>query len=170
MENIIANTVRREGGYVDNPDDRGGKTKYGITEKVARQNGYEGDMKDLPLDFAVMVYKKKFWDIIHLDEIINPIMREFMFDACVHHGPRWAVRIAQRAYNALNKDTIMEDGVIGPQTVNALNIEEYQQDLCVWYLLVRGNYMYDIANNDSSQKTFIRGWGNRLEGLLQKIL
>lgn len=170
MKRIIADTVNREGGYVDNPDDRGGPTKYGITEKVAQENGYEGDMRELPLDFAVGVYKKKYWDIIHLDEVINPNMQEFMFDACVNHGPEWAVRIAQRAYNALNKDTIVEDGMIGPQTLNAVNTEEHQQDLAFWYLIVRGTYFYDIAKSDSTQKTFIRGWGNRLEGLMEKVL
>jgi len=170
MNKIIANTVEREGGYVNHEDDRGGATKYGITERVARQYGYEGDMRDLPLETAVEIYKKRYWEPIRLGKIKNEIMQELMFDAAVNHGLEWAVRIGQRAYNALNKNTIVEDGLVGPQTIKALNNEEYQQDLCFWYLIVRGTYFYDIAKATSSQKTFIRGWGNRLEELLKKVI
>ena len=93
-----------------------------------------------------------------------------VYDAAVNHGHSWGVRIAQRAYNALNVQTIVEDGLIGPQTINALNDEEYQQDLCFWYIMVRGKLFYDIARGNSTQKSFIRGWGNRLEKLLLKII
>jgi len=169
LNEIIKNTVEREGGYVNHSADKGGPTRYGITESVARKNGYNGDMKKLPLVFAVEVYKKQYWDSIRLDEIDDEIMREFIFDAAVNHGTSWAVRFAQRAYNTLNKQTIAEDGKIGPQTISALNEYQYKQDLNFWYLTIRGRYFYDIIDNDSSQKTFARGWGRRLQELMEKI-
>ena len=52
IEQFLNELIRREGGYVNNPADRGGATKYGITEAVARQNGYKGHMKDLPESLA----------------------------------------------------------------------------------------------------------------------
>ena len=170
MNEIIANTIEREGGYVNHPDDRGGATKHGITQRLARKYGYENDMKDLAKCEAQDIYKKEFWDKIQLDELKNENMKEFIFDAAVNHGHSWGVRIAQRAYNALNVQTIVEDGLIGPQTINALNDEEYQQDLCFWYIMVRGKLFYDIARGNNTQKSFIRGWGNRLEKLLLKII
>ena len=50
IEQYLEELIKREGGYVNNPADRGGATKYGITQSVARENGYRGNMKDLPLD------------------------------------------------------------------------------------------------------------------------
>ena len=169
LNKIIKDTVKREGGYVDHKDDRGGATNFGITESVARKNGYNGDMRDLPLEFAVEVYKKRYWDSIRLDEIDDNIMREFMFDAAINHGTSWAIRFAQRAYNTLNKQTIAEDGKIGPQTISALNRYQYKRDLNFWYLTIRGRYFYDIINNNNSQKAFARGWGRRLQELMEKI-
>ncbi len=58
IEQYLEELIKREGGYVNNPADRGGATKYGITEAVARANGYKGNMKDLPLDVAKSIYRK----------------------------------------------------------------------------------------------------------------
>ncbi len=51
IEQYLDELIKREGGYVNNPADRGGATKYGITQAVARENGWNGNMKDLPLEF-----------------------------------------------------------------------------------------------------------------------
>ncbi len=58
IEQYLTELIQREGGYVNNPADRGGVTKYGITEAVARANGFKGNMRDLPLDVAKAIYKK----------------------------------------------------------------------------------------------------------------
>ena len=54
---------------MNNPADRGGATKYGITEAVARTNGYQGNMKDLPLNVAKAVYKKQYWTAPRSDQV-----------------------------------------------------------------------------------------------------
>jgi lysozyme family protein len=54
--------VALEGGYSDDPRDPGGKTKFGITEAVARQHGYIGAMQALPLDVAGEIYRSDYWD------------------------------------------------------------------------------------------------------------
>ncbi|EJY0890163.1 hypothetical protein OE991_005197, partial [Escherichia coli] len=46
-DKIFDEVLGKEGGYVNHPDDKGGPTKWGITEKVARAHGYRGDMRDL---------------------------------------------------------------------------------------------------------------------------
>lgn len=58
IEQYLDELIKREGGYVNNPADRGGATKYGITEAVARANGFKGSMRDLPLDVAKAIYRK----------------------------------------------------------------------------------------------------------------
>lgn len=50
IEQYLDELIKREGGYVNNLADRGGATKYGITEAVARANGFKGNMRDLPLE------------------------------------------------------------------------------------------------------------------------
>lgn len=57
IEQYLEELIKREGGYVNNPADRGGATKYGITQAVARENGWNGNMKDLPLEFAKVFIK-----------------------------------------------------------------------------------------------------------------
>jgi len=60
-DEIIAGVVGREGGYVDNPDDKGGPTRWGVTEKVARAHGYTGHMRDLPRATAVAIFEADYW-------------------------------------------------------------------------------------------------------------
>ena len=61
IETYLNELIEREGGYVNDPADRGGATKYGITEAVARAHGYKGHMRDLPKDLAKTIYRKTYW-------------------------------------------------------------------------------------------------------------
>ena len=74
-----------EGGFSDHAADPGGKTKYGITEAVAREEGYHGDMKQLPLTTAHRIYRKNYWDAMRLDQC-PPEVRFDLFDAAVNSG------------------------------------------------------------------------------------
>jgi lysozyme family protein len=81
-----------EGGYSDDPRDAGGKTCYGITEAVARANGYAGAMDKLPLDKARTIYKSQYWDTLNLDAIdaLAPIVAAKLFDMAVNCGVGFA--------------------------------------------------------------------------------
>ena len=63
FDKIFNDIILIEGGYSNHPDDRGGKTMYGITEAVARDAGYDGDMRGLSLDFAKKVYKENYFEL-----------------------------------------------------------------------------------------------------------
>lgn len=170
MNEIIERTVKREGGYVNDDTDRGGATRFGITEEVARNNGYDGYMRDLPLDFAVEVYKKKYWEPIRLSEFNDKGIQELIFDAGVNHGTRWGIRLAQRAYNTLSFDEIVEDGLVGPQTITAVNEYRWPDRLKLAMIFVRAEYFRSIVKNDPTQKRFIGGWFNRLDKLYKTVL
>lgn len=101
--------LKLEGGYSNDAMDPGGKTRYGITEAVARQHGYAGDMRDLPLDIATEIYRSDYWGACRCDHIPWP-MSAFVFDAAVNQGVDAAIRMLQRAL-----DTV-QDGVMGRQT------------------------------------------------------
>ena len=88
--------LKHEGGFSDHAADPGGKTRYGITEAVAREVGYRGDMRELPLDLAKRIYKDRYWDAVRAEELPEAI-RYAVFDAAVNSGPRQAILWLQRA-------------------------------------------------------------------------
>jgi lysozyme family protein len=121
--------ARIEGGFVDDPDDSGGKTRWGVTEALARRYGYTGDMRELPLERAEEIAKAEFWDPMDLDAIESLAGAEIaweMLDAGYNMGARPVSRFLQRALNALNLredlyEDLFVDGRIGPKTIDALD-------------------------------------------------
>lgn len=100
---MIDDLITREGGYTNNPNDAGGETNFGITVAVARANGYQGAMKDMPRVFAQSVYLKKYWQDPHFDQVsaIFPALAEKMFDIGVTEGVQEPVHYVQRALISL---------------------------------------------------------------------
>lgn len=177
VKSIIDCIIDREGGFTDHPSDRGGPTKYGITERVARESGYAGAMSDLPRDFAFAVYLKRyvqdpgFEPIIRLSE---PIAEELV-DTGVNMGPGIPARWLQRILNALNRQQkdyadVDVDGNIGPATLKALSCllaaRGYEGRVAVLRLLnsLQGVRYLELAEAKESQQDFLFGWIlNRVE-------
>lgn len=128
VDELIDELIEREGGFANLPGDRGGPTRFGITEAVARAHGYSGAMRDLPRDEAAAIYKRLYWLRPQFDEVAarsNAIAAE-LFDSGVNMGPAVAVTFLQRALSALNRDRkdyadLVPDGRIGPATLKALD-------------------------------------------------
>lgn len=123
---IIAAVFAVEGGFVNNPKDPGGATNHGITEAVARKHGYEGDMKDLPKEFAEAIYYGDYILKPNFHLVINqsPAIGEELVDTGVNTGPHRPSLWFQNALNSLNRGgkdypSIKVDGKVGPQTVEA---------------------------------------------------
>lgn len=148
-----------EGGYSNHPYDSGKATKYGITEIVARSNGYKADMKELPIGLAKTIYKKSYWDINRLDEIKNYYIQEELFECGVNCGPSTALKMMQRAYNTLVTDNmICVDGKIGNKTISAINNCKFIDDLYNTANLLQGNRYIELAERDEKYKSFYKGW------------
>ena len=171
FQKAFVHTVGVEGGYSNDPADPGKATKFGITERVARENGYQGDMRDLPLEFAEGVYRAKYWELIHLDVVSTlsePIAIE-LFDTAVNCGVAFAAKSFQQALNAFNREQrdyedIEVDGLIGPATVRALRgllalrgVEGEQVFLTALNTL-QGAYYIQIAERRPASEKFIYGW------------
>lgn len=156
---IVEEILKKEGLYSNHVNDNGGATKYGITEAVARQNGYKGNMRDLPLELAKSIYRKNYWDSIKLDQVKNYGLQYKMFDIGVNCGIGTSVKLTQRAYNILNTSGLLDtDGKIGPKTINAINSYPKQDRLVKLLNAYQCKYYIDITENNPKNKSFIFGW------------
>ena len=147
--------LKHEGGFSDHPADPGGKTRFGITEAVAREVGYRGDMRELPIDLARRIYKARYWDAVRAEELPDAI-RYAMFDAAVNSGPRQSIRWLQRAVGA------KDDGIIGPVTLAAVRAADPERLLRL-VLAQRLRFMTGLP----SWPAFGRGWARRIADLME---
>lgn len=171
FEPIIDEIVAREQGFVDHPDDRGGPTNYGITVAVARANGYQGDMRDLPLILARQIYRRRYiaepkFDLVAQEH--EAVGRE-LIDTGVNMGPSVAATFLQRWLNGFNDNgsryaDVFIDGRIGEVTLQALHTflrwrgEEGAQVLLRSLNCVQGERYLEISERDKAQRTFLYGW------------
>lgn len=144
-----------EGGYSDHAADPGGKTRYGITEAVAREAGYTGDMRELPVAVAKQVYLQRYWKPIRADDL-PPGIRYAVFDAAVNSGPAQATKWLQRALG------VEVDGVIGPKTLQA-SYAQNTDALRMRILAQRLRFMAGLSN----WPAFSRGWARRIADLME---
>ena len=120
-------TLGLEGGYSDDPDDRGGVTNYGITqatlEDALKRFVISGitHVSQLTLVLAKAIYKTDYWNRIRLNQIYNIYIAAEIFDTAVNMGRKAAIIIVQKALNYLGENLI-EDGIIGPRTIKALSL------------------------------------------------
>lgn len=144
-----------EGEFSDHPDDPGGATRWGVTERVARANGYQGSMRDFPVEQAKAIYRRSYWDAIRADEL-PPALRYAVFDAAVNSGASQAVKWLQRAVG------VPDDGRVGPQTIN--HARAAQPDFAIRRMLAqRLRMMTDLK----TWPAFSRGWSRRIADILE---
>lgn len=146
-----------EGGYSNHPADKGGETMWGITHAVAKANGYYGDMKELPVEFAKKVYKKDYWDAVSAD-LLPPTVRFHVFDAAVNSGVTRAARWLQMVVGA------EPDGKIGPKTLAAVN-QQNPAAIVAKYSATRLKFMASLPN----WPEFGRGWARRISDNLENV-
>jgi len=164
-------TLGLEGGYSDDPDDRGGKTKYGITEAVfgdAIRRGIispiRADIRELSLEEAKAIYRKDYWDRLQLGEVKDATIAAEIFDTAVNMGRMAATLICQRALNYLGED-VDEDGVMGRMTIAAVN-RWCKKDARALFVCLNGFQFMQyvkIVNGNETQKKFARGWTKRVQ-------
>lgn len=173
---IIDAVIDREGGYVDHPADRGGPTRYGITQGVARADGYDGPMRMLPHARAVSIYRRLYWTAPRLDAVARmaPGIAAELFDTGVNMGPAVAIGFLQRALNALNRGAtdypdLAMDGQAGPRTLAALREFLVRRGTGGETVLLRaiealqGERYVALAEARPANEAFLYGWlANRI--------
>ena len=176
IEELIDGLIAREGGYTNHPADRGGPTRYGITEAVARAHGYTGPMSLLPRDEAAAIYRRLYWLRPRYDQVARraPRIAAELFDTGANMGPGVATTFLQRALTALNRNArdfadITPDGRIGPRTLAALNAFLDLRGTGGETVLLRalealqGERYLRLAEKRPANEAFLYGWlANRI--------
>lgn len=176
VDEMIDDILRREGGYVDDPKDRGGATNLGVSLRYMRGIGLDldgdGDVdKDdvclVTPELARELYRRDFLEIPRLDRLPLELQPQ-LFDISVNSGPHRAVELLQRTCNSIaSKGTeLIVDGRMGPQTRKAA---ELVVRVLGWRLtnnrLVdeRVAFFKRIVDRDPRQERFLKGWLRRAE-------
>jgi lysozyme family protein len=158
----LQKTLTWEGGYVFDPDDPGGETKFGIS----RRSFPEVDIKALTIEQAADYYRRHYWDCLLLDEFKDPALAGKLFDLAVNCGCKRAALLVQEAVSILRTAAglpgIAIDGKIGPQTLWAVNAVKHPQALVSAVKILAGNHYIQLAQVGSGR--FLDGWLRRLEG------
>ena len=168
----IAKLIDREGGYVNDPNDAGGETNFGITEFVARANGYHGAMQEMTRQTAEFIYKARYWHGPHIDRVNDlsvPIAAE-LFDTGVNMGTATAARFLQRALNAFNSHgalwpEITVDGAIGALTLHALRtflarrwVDGGEAVMVRTLNCLQGARYIELGEANQKNESFVFGW------------
>lgn len=168
---IINGVVDREGDFSDQPADKGGPTRWGITEKVARASGYAGDMRALPRDFAVAIYTRKYVNEPGFNKVlaVSPAIAEEMIDTGINMGTSHPGAWLQRILNVLNQQArtfpdLVVDGAIGPATISALRTvlklrgADGEKVILRALNCLQGARYLEITEARPANETFYYGW------------
>jgi lysozyme family protein len=145
-----------EGGYVNNKYDKGGKTKYGISQASYPKLNIEA----LTWEEAKKIYYKDYWLKYGLDKIRHKKLAIKVFDTMIVVGSYKGVQLLERAVNHLMIDLPI-DGVLDPLLLEVINDYENQEELVDMYQIEMEKFFEAIVQNNPSQKLFLQGWINR---------
>lgn len=152
-----------EGGTNDDPDDRGGLTNYGISQKQYP----DLDITNLKQSDALKIYYEDYWLKNHCESFQEPLAT-VIFDTSVNCGVYSTGRWLQDTCNRKGS-VLMVDGVIGSKTLAAA-MKHDPQKLMAGVLAYRLNRYSRLLDHDHDQYRFIRGWINRVADLIFYVL
>lgn len=175
FETAVNYVLRHEGGLSENPKDRGGITKFGISlrfirvippEQLKKYGVFDTEVNEdtirhLTLEQAKNIYRGEFWEHAPFERIMNQEHCNYVFDMAVNMGIAPAIKCVQRACWAVMKkwQLLIDDGILGEKTLAAI-----QQ--CGFLIMPpmraeRRGYYQAIIHNNPEQKEFLKGWYDR---------
>ena len=170
-------TARWEGGYVNDPDDPGGATNYGVSLRWLKSLGLDqgdidhdgdidaNDIRALSAEQAAALFREKFWDAYHLDDFPQALATIY-YDAIVNTGASQATKFMQRGYNSTFPSAALSvDGILGPLTRNALQSMGKNVFLLRACIDERDAFYRNLAASKPSMGKFLKGWLNRTHDL-----
>jgi len=181
VEEIADEIVAREGGYVNDPDDPGGATKYGVTIHTMRRLGldFTGDGRVTPADVKRLTQKQArdifvdhYFRAPKIDRLPEAL-QSTVFDMQVNAGSN-AIKILQRLLTMMG-EPVKVDGALGPQTIGAAHraADAAPDHIADAYGIERRNYYYRLADRRAASRKYARrrnggkgGWITRAEAFI----
>jgi lysozyme family protein len=172
----LRRTEAFEGGWSNDPLDRGGETKFGVTQRTwdawlrnpasFKYGSLPKNVADISRSMTIPLYKSLYWDACRCDELNDDDLASRIFDFAVNAGPGRAAKTLQQAYNKIKPEEwqeLKEDGVLGSVTIQAINrcSGKYPAALLASFNYSRARYYESVIQNSPSQRRFIRGWFQR---------
>jgi lysozyme family protein len=154
FDQVFDKLINHEGGYVFNPHDPGGETKFGISKRSYPHL----DIHSLTLADAKTIYRRDFWDRAQCDKL-HPDLAFDLFDGAVNSGIGQAIRWLQRAVG------VADDGVVGPLTLASINRENDTSAIRARY----NGHRLDFMTRLSTWDVFGKGWARRIASNLQSV-
>lgn len=161
VEKLVPHILKWEGGFVNDPVDRGGATNKGVTfgtYKTYRNSVGKGatvdDLKNITVSEWTAILKLMYWDLWRADLINNQSIANILVDWLWHSGSH-GIKIPQRILG------VAADGVVGGQTITAVNKAD-QRKLFDELKAARIEFFDDIIRRNPLQKRFEKGWKNRV--------
>lgn len=172
FDKFFPTLIKHEGGFVDNPSDKGGATNLGVTIATWKRFGYDkdgdgdidvSDLKKLTLSDAKYIAKTQYWDKVWGDKINSQSIAEFLFDWAYNSGPSTAILRLQHILGP----SVKNDGIMGKNTISVLNqsnpkkvFEELKKS--------REAFYHTIVRTRPKNKVFLKGWLTRLNSFSYK--
>ena len=147
-----------EGGYSDNPNDRGGATNSGVTlavyQSVYGKNKTKNDLKKMTNEQWDYIFTKLYWNKWKADEINNQSIANILVDWVWMSG-LGTIKKIQSLFG------LTADGIVGNKTISYINSHDQEEVFNkIWNR--RKSFYESLVKNNPSQKVFLKGWMNRL--------
>jgi len=171
LNKTIDEIIVIEGGYVDDPDDAGGATNYGITQKTyARFLGVDEDwiylkhlIKNMPKSTAALIYKQEYYYDLKIDLLPSKIQAQVM-DISINSGPNRAYKILQQSISDLSVSNLVIDGHFGRKSWAALDLlSKHLKEINNKMVDFRKDFYLRIIERKASQAKYKNGWLSRAE-------
>ena len=177
IDDLLDKLLGIEGGYVNNQNDSGGETNWGVTIAVAREEGYTGRIQDMTRDQAKSIYLRRYWVKPHFADVgaRSQSIASELFDTGINCGTATASMMLQRVLNVMNNQgafygDLKVDGAIGPATLTALDRflakrgKEGESVFLKSLNCLQGERYIDLAERRQKDESFVYGWiKNRVE-------
>jgi len=148
---IIDNVLKTEGGFSNDPNDRGGRTNYGISEKANPEAWADGKVTE---DEARAIYETKYVKTPGFDKIKDSKLKAQLVDFGVNSGPYVAIKKLQEIVG------VPQDGILGPETFAAID-RLHSDDVNNCLVALRVKMIGSIVSKNPSQLKFLNGWLDR---------
>ena len=167
-DRVRENIRQNEGGFVDDPEDHGGRTNHGITQDTLNAYCLEAniqsmDVKDLDWLRAFLCYEMFFWNRYRANLIENQTLAENYFDCLINSGPHTAGILLQQAAGMPEP----HDGIVGSGTIASVNAAPAADVNAALVDLRKATYRA-IVESHPDQEKFLNGWLARADRFLME--